>query len=140
MYTNLVVAETSPIPVRMSREMISRLDDVAMRLGNTRAGIVKLCLAAFLSDFEKRGKASLPLDWEEVLAALDGRTLGNGGPRAGRREPSDSDGLSAVDTHVADVVERVHADVSKAREIAEPPRKAHKQSAPKPRERGGSNG
>lgn len=44
-------------------------------MGNTRAGVIKLCLQSFLESFEKKGTASLPLQWEEVLESLDGRTV-----------------------------------------------------------------
>lgn len=44
-------------------------------MGNTRAGVIKLCLQSFLESFEKNGTASLPLQWEEVLESLDGRTI-----------------------------------------------------------------
>ncbi len=66
--------ETKPIPVRLSPEVIARLDATATALGNTRAGIIKLCLTAFLEAFESKGKLALPLDWESILDVMDGRT------------------------------------------------------------------
>lgn len=69
------MAETKPIPVRLSPEIISRLDAAAERMGNTRAGVIKLCLASFLDGFERKGTAALPLNWETLLDQLDGRTV-----------------------------------------------------------------
>ncbi len=66
----------------MTESMIARLDATAQRLGNTRAGVVKLCLEAFLQSFEKSGMAALPLNWEEVLRSLDGRTREAGSEEA----------------------------------------------------------
>jgi predicted transcriptional regulator len=68
------VAETSPIPVRLDDQIKARLDAAAKKMGNTRAGVIKLCVSSFLDYFEKHGKAGLPLDWEETLNRLDGRT------------------------------------------------------------------
>ena len=69
------VAITRPIPVRLDDDLIHRLDRAAERLGNTRAGVIKLCLAAFLDHFENAGGvASLPLNWRDLVAANDGRT------------------------------------------------------------------
>ena len=41
----------------------------------TRATLVKFCVKVFLDDWEARGSKSLPRDWREIVAALDGRTL-----------------------------------------------------------------
>lgn len=44
-------------------------------MGNTRAGVIKLCITSFLDYFEQNGGiAALPLDWKDVLDSLDGRT------------------------------------------------------------------
>ena len=43
-----------------------------MGLGS-RASVIKLCLTAFLADFEARGVAALPMDWKELLRSHDGR-------------------------------------------------------------------
>lgn len=69
------MAQTKPIPVRLSNELIDRLDRAAKaaHLSN-RTEVIKLCISSFLDYFEAHGKASLPLDWEEMLASLDGRT------------------------------------------------------------------
>ena len=69
------MAITRPIPVRLDDDLIRRLDAAAQRLGTTRAGVIKLCLTAFLDHFESAGGvASLPLNWREMIAANDGRT------------------------------------------------------------------
>lgn len=44
------------------------------KTGLTRAGVIKLCLGSFLDHFERHGKAVLPLNWEDVLRDMDGRT------------------------------------------------------------------
>lgn len=68
------VAETKPIPVRLGDEIIARLDKAAKRLGTKRAGIIRFLVDSWLDDFEKRGRASLPVNWPEILEALDNRT------------------------------------------------------------------
>lgn len=68
------VSETKPIPVRLDHDLIKRLDRAAERLGNTRTGVIKLCLTAFLDHFEAEGAASLPLNWAEIVAYWDRRT------------------------------------------------------------------
>lgn len=87
------MALTAPIPVRLSPDVIHRLDEAAKKLGNTRAGVIKLCLAAFLEDFEARGTAALPLDWQAVLAGMDGRST----PRTKSKKPNKSTIVHAVD-------------------------------------------
>jgi hypothetical protein len=47
---------------------------VAAKIGNTRAGVIKLCLSSFLEAFERDGKMAMPVDWMDVLESLDGRT------------------------------------------------------------------
>jgi len=37
--------------------------------------VIKLCIAAFLDAYERRGAVALPLNWMEVLDALDGRRV-----------------------------------------------------------------
>lgn len=83
-----VVARTAPIPVRLSPDIIARIDDVADQMGNTRAGVIKLCITSFLAHFEESGGlASLPLDWKDVLDSLDGRTIGGRRQLEGAKEP-----------------------------------------------------
>ncbi len=65
---------TKPIPVRLDHDLIKRLDEAAERLGNTRTGVIKLCLSAFLDHFEATGTASLPLNWREIVEYWDRRT------------------------------------------------------------------
>lgn len=77
------VAESSPIPVRLSDETIERLERVAERIGTTRAGVIKLCLKSFLDHFESNGgRSALPVDWPQILSSLDGRTCGSKSPKA----------------------------------------------------------
>lgn len=69
------MSEAKPIPVRLSEEVIKRLDAVALKSGlDNRTAVIKLCIGSFLDHFEKAGTAALPLDWKEVLKIQDGRT------------------------------------------------------------------
>lgn len=68
------MAETKPIPVRLDEKTTGRLDAAAGRIGNNRAGLIRLLLGTWLDDFEKRGTASLPPNWEEIIAGTDNRT------------------------------------------------------------------
>ena len=69
-----LMSEGKPIPVRLSNDLIKKLDQVAndVHLG-TRTDLIKLCLVSFLEYFEKHKEAKLPLDWKEMLDDLDGR-------------------------------------------------------------------
>ena len=61
--------------MRLSTELIARLDAVAQRTGLPgRTAVMKFCIKTFLDHFEAEGKSSLPADWEKILADLDGRT------------------------------------------------------------------
>ena len=69
------MSEGKPIPVRLSEEIISRLDSVAKSSGlANRTAVIKLCVGSFLDHFEKTGTSALPLDWKEILREQDGRT------------------------------------------------------------------
>lgn len=59
--------------MRLSPEVIGRLDTASKNLHINRAGVIKLCLLSFLEHLDERGSASLPLDWEEMLRQADGR-------------------------------------------------------------------
>lgn len=64
-----------PLPVRLSDDMLRRLDQAADRMGmQNRTDIIKLCISSFLDYFEAHGKTSLPVDWQTILRDLDGRT------------------------------------------------------------------
>jgi hypothetical protein len=65
--------EKTPIPVRLSDDVIKRLDAAADRIGQTRAGIMRFCIETWLKHFEVKGMASLPINWQELLDAMDGR-------------------------------------------------------------------
>ncbi len=41
---------------------------------NTRASIIKICVAGFLDYFERTGMAGLPLNYEKIIQDLDGRS------------------------------------------------------------------
>ena len=72
------MAKAKPIPVRLSDEIIDRLDRAAKRAHlSSRTEVIKICVASFLDYFEREGVASLPLNWEEILRSMDGRTKKN---------------------------------------------------------------
>jgi len=59
---------TKPIPIRLTPQVIQRLDRAAQRLGTNRAALIKMCAQTFLDDFEKNGGvASLPPNWRQLL-------------------------------------------------------------------------
>lgn len=65
---------TQPIPIRIDAGTAEALDRVAAAMGNTRSGVMKLAIMSFLAHFEANGqKATLPLDWAEVLKSMHGR-------------------------------------------------------------------
>jgi len=68
------MADTQPIPVRLSSDLVRRLDEAAAKIGTNRAGIVRFCVETWLRHFEINGKASLPINWDELMAAQDHRT------------------------------------------------------------------
>jgi len=64
-----------PTPVRLSQELLDRLELATERMGmQHRSDVIKLCVTSFLDHFEKYGKAMLPLDWKDILKDLDGRS------------------------------------------------------------------
>lgn len=65
--------EQKPIPVRLSDEVTSRLDEVAKSIGSNRAALIRLCTTTFLDYLDKVGVAGLPMDWRAIIAESDGR-------------------------------------------------------------------
>ena len=65
---------TKPIPVRLDEKLVERLASVSAKMGSNSAAIMRLCVTSFLDDFERRGTAALPLQWEDLIERLDGRT------------------------------------------------------------------
>ena len=64
-----------PLSIRLSFEMIERLENAAKKMGlGSRMAILKMCVQSFLDDFEKNGVAGLPLDWRKIVHDLDGRS------------------------------------------------------------------
>jgi len=74
-----------PIPVRLTKEQIARIDSAAKSMGTTRTGVIKICLLAFLQRFEREGLGMLPPDWDERLRDQDGRTHRYGPTGPGHR-------------------------------------------------------
>jgi len=67
--------ESMPLSVRLSFEMIERLENAAKKMGlGSRMAVLKMCVESFLEDFEKHGVAGLPLDWRKIIHDLDGRS------------------------------------------------------------------
>lgn len=68
------VSETKPIPVRLDDALIARLDRIADRIGTTRSSVIRMLVSTWVESFERAGTASLPMNWESLMADLDGRT------------------------------------------------------------------
>lgn len=68
------MSETKPIPIRLSDDLIKRLDDVSAQLGSNRAAVARFCVQTFVEYFERHGSACLPPNWKDILASLDNRT------------------------------------------------------------------
>jgi hypothetical protein len=64
---------TKPIPVRIPAEWLPRIDSVAKRLGTNRARLIAFSGQTFAEYFEKKGVTSMPPDWADILASMDGR-------------------------------------------------------------------
>lgn len=84
---------TKPIPVRLPPELIDRLDAVAKKLGNTRAGVIRFLIETWVDEFEDRGRAMLPDTWKDVLVSFDGRR--------GRYERARGDGQASASVRPA---------------------------------------
>ncbi len=100
----MIMADTKPIPVRLDTQIIARLDAAAKRLGNNRAGIIKLCVSTFLDHLEAHGgRMALPPDWEDILSRLDGRTRDARAHRAASEAPRKTTTARGVSSTVAGV-------------------------------------
>jgi hypothetical protein len=70
------VSKTKPIPVRLSDEIIARLDAAAQQSGlENRTDVIKLLINSWLKHFEREGESALPPDWHAILQSLDHRTI-----------------------------------------------------------------
>jgi len=63
----------TPLPVRLTDSLISRIDSVAIKAGLTRSDVIRLCLSRFLDDFDAAPEELLKRDWSSVLDQYDGR-------------------------------------------------------------------
>ena len=73
-YTLMEMANSPCIPLRLTPTQIARLDAVAERLLTTRAAILRMCAESFCEQFERKGVAILPPNWEQLLLDADHRT------------------------------------------------------------------
>lgn len=64
---------TKPIPVRIPEQWLPRIDAVAEKLGTNRSRLIAFSGQTFAEFVERNGGASLPPDWSEILADMDGR-------------------------------------------------------------------
>lgn len=62
-----------PIPVRLSTDVIARLDAVSSRMGTNRAALIRFLTDQFLKEFEKAGAHFSPVDFHASVARMDGR-------------------------------------------------------------------
>ena len=67
------MAEQKPIPIRLSQDVIDRLDEQAAMMGSNRAALIRYCTKTFLDHIEKTGMGGLPADWQSIVAQSDGR-------------------------------------------------------------------
>ena len=70
-----VVAEQKPIPVRLSEDIISRLDEAAGKIGSNRAALIRLCTQTFLDHLDQAGFGAMPMDWQNIIEESDGRRI-----------------------------------------------------------------
>jgi len=64
---------SKPIPLRLSDDLLKRLDAAAQKLGYSRAQLIRYLLVRWLEYFEaRRGNVAMPPDIEEVLRLQDG--------------------------------------------------------------------
>ena len=64
-----------PISVRLPPDIIQRLDNAAQSMGlGNRTSLIKMSVSSFLDYFDQNGTAGLPLNWQEIIHQLDGRT------------------------------------------------------------------
>ena len=80
------MSPTKPIPVRLSNDVIVRLDASAKKIGQKRAGVIRLLIESWLVYFEKNGEAALPLNFREIIAAFDNRKLVNSDSKSGSKK------------------------------------------------------
>jgi metal-responsive CopG/Arc/MetJ family transcriptional regulator len=63
-----------PIPVKLSDELIARLDSVSKRSGlNNRSAVIKFCCKTFCDYIDRMHIAGLPDEWRQILTDLDQR-------------------------------------------------------------------
>jgi hypothetical protein len=67
------VAEQKPIPVRLSEDVIARLDKQAAMMGSNRAAMIRYCTTTFLNHIEKTGLGGMPANWQAIVEESDGR-------------------------------------------------------------------
>jgi hypothetical protein len=59
--------------VRIPEQWLPRIDAVAQKLGTNRSRLIAFSGQTFAEFVEQNGGASLPPDWSEILADMDGR-------------------------------------------------------------------
>lgn len=87
---------TVPIPVRLTKDLIQRLDRVAESMGTNRTAIIKMCLLAYLQRFEKDGLSMLPTNWDDLLQSQDGRSKQNKNLKLGHQIEIKGDNNSTI--------------------------------------------
>ncbi len=70
------MSKSKPIPVKLPDDLIQRLDRVSELTGlQNRSQVIRLCIKSFLDYFDHYGESALPVNWKEILAEIDGRTV-----------------------------------------------------------------
>ena len=62
-----------PIPVRLSEDLISRLDRASERLGTNRAALIRFLTKQYLDAMDSAGDDFRPHDMVRLMDSLDGR-------------------------------------------------------------------
>jgi hypothetical protein len=61
---------TKPIPVRITKDVLKRIDAAAEKLGSKRSRIVAFAAQKFTEYAENNGGVTIPPDWSEIFKSL----------------------------------------------------------------------
>ena len=116
------MAEEKPTNVRFRTDILAKVTRAAKRFGMTKSSIIKLATALFVDDFERRGEAALPRNWQEIIDDMDGRSHRYGPGGVGHRVTQVGDKNIGVQTNFpssSDVPLRKNAKVKRGKKKAE---------------------
>jgi hypothetical protein len=68
-------AGTKVIPVRLSPDILTRLEGAAVKMhAQNRTDVIKFCISTFLEHLEAKGESYMPANWQMIVRDLDNRT------------------------------------------------------------------